>query len=136
MTAPPDHIKVKRLVHLYLLNIEISEPYHRVISGIFELLNFDDSKDSKEDNTYGNTITKSNHNGRIICILRMGIINPYITFCGEMPWNFLEKLYKEVFKKEKGSERFYDDIKIVDFMFPFILCILAKKGFLVNNVYL
>ncbi len=135
MATSSDHTKVKRLLHLYLLNIKIAEPYHRVISRIFEFLKFDDYKDLNEKDFRDNllTVTKYDSKGEVVCYIthRLAPYEPSITFRGSKFYYVLKDMYESIHEKE--VENFYE---VRDYMVPFIICILYRKGIVVDDVYL
>lgn len=69
MMETQEHIKTKRLVYLYFLNVKISEPYHTVISRMFEFLEFDNTRDVVMNKDYEDlrSIQKFNKDGKFVC---------------------------------------------------------------------
>ncbi len=132
MTKQLDNTTIRRLVHLYLLNIKIAEPYHRVISALFGLLDFDDSKDRRQTNKYSETVTKYNREWKEFCFIRVSESDNYVSFNGKIPYEFLDEVFL-LFFENNDREILYDEVK--DFLKPFLFCILEKKGIVVNRIY-
>ncbi len=123
-------VLAKRLVHLYLLKVEIPEPYPRIISRLFEFLDFDDSKDIRNSEEF--ICDKFNEKGEKICYLKEDFFDMRVIF-GARYTNLLRDMYWEGILKLEGV--WGSLFGLEDFVNPFILCILRYKGIKVDKIH-
>ncbi len=137
---PVDRTTAKRLVYLYLLNVEIAEPYHMVISRLFEHLEFDDSRDIRNTEEYGSTtVSKSNKGGDFVCFVRYdtwrttGIRKNTVNLLGKILHHFLDEV-NIMINQTQNDNMFVTYETIRNFIKPFIFCILERKGIEVDDI--
>ncbi len=124
----------KRLIHLYLLNIEIPEKCHRAISRIFEYLDFDDSRDVESDRAFTNftlETKKYDISSNYVCTCRDGFFENVIDFRGTNSIDFLSDIRRLCFV---GFDSHVSYGEIGDFINPFIFCILERKGIIAHEI--
>lgn len=136
-------VSAKRLIHLYLLNVEIPERCHRAISSVFEYLDFDDSLDeescvSKISPMLTTTVKKYDKKGKLVCSYVCTRVNNICKKIVDFRGNdhaFLENVKRLCFydSKQYVHVPYYE---INQFIEPFIICILYRKGIDVDNILL
>ncbi len=119
--------KANRLIFLYFLGIEIPEPYHRVISRLCEFLDFDDSKDLVKYKSI-NHIEKCNKKGEYVCIYRSGIFT--MDFRTNSFVGFLDNERRCL----NNNFAHFTNKQLLDYMKPFIFCILERRGISLDDI--
>ncbi len=92
--------KAKRLLLLHLLGIKIAEPYPRIISRLFEFLDFEPSKDiiRQDVERYKNITEKFNKEGKQVCLFLYDILDKTKEMKFGYEYNILSRdIYEECF---------------------------------------
>ncbi len=128
------HIKAKRLLHLYLLNVEIPEHCHRAISRMFEFLDFDDSKDRcmYDEPNFTNITEKYNKNNDPVCKLSRVVFDGTVII--EMGWDYMRLLNNLRLDCFMGDSQTINDIE--DFLIALTKHILETKDVIFHKFYI
>ncbi len=119
--------QAKRLVHLYLLDVEIGGHYPMIIGRIFEFLDFCDSKDITDVRELKRKVSKYRTSKWFVCDIIYGHKHVAVNFYGVYVHNFLNSIREDFFMDSSDSE-------ITKYIRPFIFCILEKKGIRVDSI--
>ncbi len=132
MEQSPEKTKANRLLRLYLLNVKIAEPYHRVINRLFEFFNIDDSKDVITHDIDNFTLDSKKYNKKdemVYTLIKRGGSGRTIIRLGRSYTVLLEELYMKHLNGIYG-----DVIQMKPFVNLLMLGILDHKNIKYDNI--